>query len=194
MKFTSTAADMKKRGTSFLVLSFAAALGILAGAFCVSRGFSADSPWLHQYFSCNDCIRKFAVIFRHSFLSSALFLAAAAVLGLSAVGQPAAAALLIYRGFGVGAATAAVYGASGFGAVSSVLTLIVPKSAALLTVSVLAVRESIRSSSEILYYLAIGEAPDRRTNELKLYIIRFAVLLLISTVISIGDALLNVLI
>ncbi len=193
MKYKSTASDSQNNGTGFFLLAVIAAGGILAGAFYVSHGHAAASPLIHQYFSPAEKGKAFSDIFGHTFVSSALFLIAAAVSGLSAVGQPLASALLLYRGFGIGAASAAVYGSSGFNAVSSVLTGVVPKAVAVIAVSVLAVRESIRSSSGIMYYLAKGEAPDRHSNELKMYLIRFAVLLLISTVISIGDALLNVL-
>lgn len=192
MKYKSTATDSKNKGTGFLLLSIMAAGGILFGAFFVSHGHSAAYPLIHQYLAPAENGKSFFRIFVHTFGSSAMFLLAAAISGFSAVGQPIASALLVYRGFGIGAASAAVYSASGFGAAVPAIIASFPRTAALLIVSVLAVRESIRSSFGIMYYLAKGEAVDRHTNELKLYFIRFAVLFFISAVISIGDAVFSI--
>jgi len=106
---------------------------------------------------------------------------------LSAFGQPLGIALIIYRGFGIGAASAALYSAYGSSAVLKVLVLLLPKALAVTLVSVLAVRELMRASQCVLRFWTYGGIPDERSADLRRYSLKFAVLMLISLLISLAD-------
>jgi hypothetical protein len=123
---------------------------------------------------------------RTTFLSLVLFVFAAFLFGLSAVGQPFGLALLIYRGIGIGVSVTTLYAVFGTGSVMRVLVLVFPKALAVSAISVLAVRETVRSSNSLLSYCVKSEHDDNR-NSIRLYSLKFVVLILLSLLISAAD-------
>ena len=176
-----------KRETGFIFLAVVALCGIAAGAVWTAKGNSIDSPWLHQYFLLSGNSSTLSWLFVHNVMSAILFLLAVFAVGTSAVGQPLALGLLFYRGFGTGIAAASLYGTFGMKAVPMVALLIVPKSAGMLVTAVLSVREAIRSSCGLAYYLSTGDSDENRTGGLRLYLISFIVLTVISMSVSAVD-------
>ena len=69
--------------------------------------------------------------------------------------------------------------------------LILPKAVAVIIISVLAVRELFRSSGAIFAFIVRGDTHDDSRRSFRLYCIKFAVLTVISLLISIADAALN---
>lgn len=189
MKHISTAGIKKYGRTSYDILFVFIFIGIVIGSlFAVKKG--AVSPWLHQFFMPLYSGSNVFEILRNTFLSSAAFVLAAFVSGLSAAGQPAGAAMLIYRGFGVGFSTAALYMLYGAKAVPAVLLLILPKAVTLMMIAFLAVRELMRSSSMLLGYIS-GKERDGERYSFRLYCIKFIVLSALCAAIASGDAAIN---
>ena len=181
-------ADRKTRGTALLIFLLIA--GIAAGSVYAARGGNAALPWVNQYFSPVYSGNTAAAVFCNTLLSSALFITAAFLFGLWAAAAPIGAAMMLCRGVAVGASAASMYLSGGLSALPAVLVLLVPKAAAMGVVSLLAVRELLRSSVMLLGFFLRGEA-DRSRDSARLYLIKYGVLLLISILISGADAAMN---
>lgn len=186
MKNISTGTHRKKTG--FLLLYTALSVGIIIGAVYAVKN-SADSPLIHQYFSPSHCGNTLYQVFKNTFISLAVFIMTAFFSGLSAFGQPVGTAMLIYRGFGIGASVSAEYISKGLHALPSVAVLILPECTAVMVISVLAVREIIRSSNSIFLHLTADSSHEE--NDFRLYCLKFSVLIAISAVISVLTAILN---
>lgn len=180
--------ETRKRQISFFLLCTAVSAGILAGAV-YSAGHSADNPWIHQYFYPAHCGGTIYEVFTNTLISLLLFIGTAFLLGISAFGQPVGIIMLIYRGFGIGASVAYEYIHKGMHAMPSVILLILPECTSVIIISVLAVREVIRSSNSIFLYLTTDVSHSERT--FRLYCIKFFVLTVISAVISVFATIMN---
>ncbi|MBR1593085.1 MAG: stage II sporulation protein M [Ruminococcus sp.] len=178
----------KKRNRGFFLMTLAVIAGTAIGSFNYGAG---DIPFLHQYFSPVYSGNTLTDVFGNTFMSLALFSAGAFIMGMFALGQPFGVLLLMYRGYGIGISASMMYYTMGFGAVPAVMILLLPKAVCTVIVSMLAVRELMRSSCMIFRYITGrgGDEPERRF--FRLYCIKFAVIILISALISAADALMN---
>ncbi|MDE5620045.1 MAG: hypothetical protein K2I80_05935 [Ruminococcus sp.] len=180
--------ETRKRNLSFFLLCTAVSVGIMAGAV-YSAGHSAENPWIHQYFSPAHCGGTIYEVFRNTSVSLLLFVGTAFLFGISAFGQPVGIMMLIYRGFGIGASAAYEYINKGMHAMPSVLLLILPECIAVTLISVLAVRELIRSANSLFLYLTADVSHSEMT--FRLYCLKFAVLTVISLIISVFSTVMN---
>ncbi|MBO5103639.1 MAG: hypothetical protein J6B74_01055 [Ruminococcus sp.] len=180
--------ETKKRHLGFFLLCTAVSVGILAGAVYGS-GHSAENPLIHQYFSPAHCGNTIYEVFRNTSLSLLLFVGTAFLFGISSFGQPVGIIMLIYRGFGIGASTACEYINKGMHAMPSVLLLILPECIAVTLISVLAVRELIRSANSLFLYLTADVSHSEKN--FRLYCLKFAVLAVISVIISVFATVMN---
>ena len=96
------------KGTGFILMCTACAAGVVIGSLPVISAAGADCPWLHQYFSPSLCGGTVFSIFSRTLLSSLIFLAAAFLAGMFALGQTVGTALLVCRGVGIGVSVSAV--------------------------------------------------------------------------------------
>ena len=175
----------------FFLMCAAVAFGVFIGSLPFVADKGMDTPLLHQFFSPHLCGNTvFSILYRTS-LSALLYLAAVFLLGAFAFGQPASTALLIYRGIGIGVSVYSLYRTAGMRSMPAVIVLILPLAVGTVFVSVLAVRESVRSSNRLLKAMTSDNSGSHERSGLKMYCIRFAVLLLISFVISVADSLMN---
>lgn len=182
---TLTAAQSRR---AFTMLLFAfTAIGVIAGSVYGAAHPENGSFWLHQYFVPAPLNSPIPALMKVTFLSSALFIAAAYLTGLFAFGQPFGFCLLIYRGFGMGFSSALTYTSLGIHALPRITLLLLPRALAVTVLSVLAVRELMRSSGNLLRSLTRGEIRDDKRSDLKHYTLKFAVLLLLSLLISFAD-------
>jgi hypothetical protein len=186
MKYSEDLTSSQRRKILTLLLCCLAAAGAVAGSVYSAAKGGALPVRIHQYFLPETGSAVLRTML-HTMLSSAVFIAIAYFFGLSAFGQPLGIALIVYRGFGIGAASAALYSAYGSGAVLKVLALLLPKALAVTLVSVLAVRELMRASQCVLRFWTYGGIPDERSADLRRYSLKFAVLMLISLLISLAD-------
>ncbi len=185
----------ESRRIAILLLNVVVIAGITAGSLmAVKMNFIefSENSWLHQYFNPVYSGNTVLEVFRNTLYPMALFLTAAFVLGFFSVGQPLAAALLIYKGIGIGLSAGAMYAVSGTEAIIPVMVLVVPKALAVTFISVLSVRESIRLSGIQFCFLFRGKTPEEKmSNTIKLYCIKFIVLGLFTAVTAVADSLMN---
>lgn len=190
MKNMSTGNFRKYGRTSYNLLFIFVIIGLIIGSLYAVKGGQALSPWLHQYFMPVYSGKNLFEILKNTFLTAVLFEFAVFIFGLSAVGQPIGAAMLIYRGFGVGISAAQMYILYGSRAFVAVSVLILPKAVMLLFISFLSVRELIRSSSVLLRFL-IGKDTDNDKYNFRLYCVKFVVLIFLAFLIASTDAAIN---
>lgn len=179
-------AIQSRKAFTMLLFAFTAA-GAIAGSVYGASHTDTTVIWLHQYFTPAPHTSPVLALMKVTFLSSALYLAAAYLTGLFAFGQPVGYLLLIYRGFGMGVSSAMTYARLGLHALPDIMLLLLPRALAVTVLSVLAVRELIRSSGNLLRTLTAGDMRDDKRSGLKNYTLRFAVLVLLSLLISLAD-------
>ncbi|MBR4628022.1 MAG: hypothetical protein IKO47_10055 [Ruminococcus sp.] len=179
---------VSRKGRAFALFLFAAlTAGIIAGSVYGASHPHGLTAAVHQFYLPGSCGRSFPAVFGNTLLSSALFLTAAYLAGLFTFGQPVGIALLVYRGFGIGASSAAMYSSDGIGAAAGVTLRLMPFALASAGIAVLAVRELLRVSSGVLCLWVTGELRDEKLIDLKLYTTKFAVLMLLSLIISLAN-------
>ena len=191
MKHIVKITDRNRTRTSFVTLYGLVIIGIIIGSMYAVKGEHSDSVWANQYFMPLYSGDTLFAVLRNTFISAALAIFIAFWGGLSAVGQPLGAVLLIFRGFGIGVSAAMLYSLCGIKAVPSVIVLILPKAVSVIVVTVLAVRELFRSSGALFAFVIKGEQHEDSRRTFRLYCIKFSVLLLISFFIAAADAALN---
>ena len=179
------------KGSGFILMCAACAAGVAIGSLPTVSAAGADCPWLHQYLSPSLCGGTVFSIFSRTLLSSLLFLAGLFLAGTFALGQPLGTALLVYRGVGIGVSVSAVYAAGGLRALPAVVALILPFALAELFIAVVAVREVIRSSNDLLRFMVGDGKRSSERSSFRLYCARFAVLALISFIISLAVPLMS---
>ncbi len=181
----------QKRNSFMVVLYFIAAAGITAGAVYQAMRSPEPSAWIHQYFAPVYTGTDMFDYMCRGFGVTAMFLAAAFLSGFFALGQPLGFLLMLCRGFGVGASGAAMYILHGGKAAAGMLIFVLPKAVPAIIIYSLAVREAFRASS----YTFSGWLPEGfreyDKSEIKFYCIKFLVLIIISLIISVADALIN---
>lgn len=180
--------DSVKRNAFLWILFSAITAGIFAGAI-YSTGHSVTSPWIHQYFLPEYSGGTIYEVFRNTFVSLGAFTVTAFLMGLSAFGQPVGILMLIYRGFGIGAAVSSSYLEKGLHGIPTVLILILPECIAVTFISVLAVRELILLSKSMFMFVISDTSHTEKT--FRLYCLEFLVLIAFSLVIAVLATVLN---
>lgn len=188
MKHTKYISGTEKKNNGFFLLCLAEIAGIITGS-CVSVLY-ADNELLKQSVSPALFGVTLLEIFRHTLASSLIFVITAFFCGLFAFGQVMGIALIVIKGIEIGLSSAFLYAEKGLSAFPAVMVLNVPKAIALSAVAVLAVREMWRSSSALLRFLVSGEHVPEQVS-LKLYCLKYIVLIVIIFIISIADSLMN---
>lgn len=180
--------EQDRTNKTFLILSGAVTVGILIGAVYGTK-HNVASPWIHQYFLPEYSGSTVYEVFRNTFVSLAVFNVTAFLMGLSALGQPVGLLMLLYRGFGMGAAVSSVYLTRSLHGIPSVLTLILPECVAVTIISVLAVRELMRLSKSIFMFTISDTSHTEKA--FRIYCLEFLVLIIISLVVAVLVTVLN---
>lgn len=188
MKHTTYISGTEKKNNGFFLLCIAEIIGIIIGS-CIAVSCK-DNEMLRQNVSPALYGATLLEIFRSTLVSSLIFIVVAFFSGLFAFGQPLGIALIITKGAEIGMSTAFVYAEKGLSAFPAVMVLNVPKAIAVSAVAVLAVREVWRSSSDIFHFMVSGEHGSEQVN-LKLYCVKYIVLIVIIFIISMADSLMN---
>lgn len=187
MKHTTYISETEKHKSGFFLLCLVEIVGIIIGSFLA---VSSDNEFLRQNFCPALHGATLLEIFRSTLVSSLIFIIMAFFSGLSAIGQPVGIALIIAKGAEIGLSAGFIYAQKGLSAFPAVMVLNVPKALAFSAVAVLAVREVWRSSSSLLRFLVSGEHSTEQ-NSLRLYCLKYLVLIIIIFIISIADVLMN---
>ena len=195
MKYGNDLTRTESRRICIFLLHIAVVAGIAVGAAIVAAKKDTDLSgewWLHQYFAPAYSGNTVLAVFRNTFVSSAVQLVLIMLLGFFSLGQPFGAALLVYRGVGIGASVASMYMISGAGSLLPILVLVVPKAIILSYISVLGVREAFRLSAVQLRFLFRDELPEAKMKRaVKLYFVKFLVLAAIIMLVSAADSVMN---
>lgn len=181
----------RSRKTSVMLLSILVIIGITAGSIYQSINKPEPFYWIHQYFAPVFGGTNLFEYMRNGIFVSMTFIAAAFLLGFFAFGQPFGAALLIYRGFGIGASTALMYSLYGGKAFAAVLVTVLPKAAALTFIAILAVRELIKASVYSLSCWMNENVSDGKRTSIQLYCLKFIVLVVMTLIVAVADAAVN---
>lgn len=188
MKHTGYISGTEKQNNGLFLLCIAEITGIIIGSF-IAVSYK-DNEILRQ----NICPvlhgATLLEIFRNTLVSSLIFIVTAFFSGLFAFGQPVGIMLIIAKGAEIGMSAAFIYAEKGLSAMPAVMVLNVPKAVALSAVAVLAVREVIRNSLALLHFLTSGEHSSEQVN-LKLYCLKYLILIVIIFIISMADSLMN---
>lgn len=195
MKHRNDLTKTESRRICLFLLNLAVIAGVVIGAIIASGGKGtsiAERSWLHQYFAPVYSGNTVLAVFRNTFFSSAIFLVSVFILGFFSIGQPLGIILLIYRGIGIGASVAQMYILNGTASLPSVLLLIIPKAIVLSFTAALGVREMLRLSSAQFRFLFTDDLPEEKMKrEIKLYFIKFLVLILITVLTAMMDSAVN---
>jgi len=191
MKGVIKISDRNRLGTGFLPLYLLVIIGIVIGSVYTAKNGQSENATVHQYYMPLYCGDTMFAVMRNTFLSAVAVIFVAFIGGFSAVGQPLGIALLLFRGFGIGASATMMYSLLGAKAVGGVMVLILPKAIVSIILSVLAVRELFRLSGAIFAFAVKGESRDDNRRSFRLYCIKFAVLAIIALLVSVSDAALN---
>ncbi len=185
----------QSRRLCLFLLNLTIVAGITIGAVmtaCSREDGFAENTWLNQYFAPIYSGNTVLDVFRNTFFSSAAFLAVIFILGFFSLGQPFGIALLVYRGVGIGVSVAQMYGLNGLSALPAVGILIIPKAIVLSFTASLAVRELIKLSNAQFSFLFRDKiAEEKMRREVKLYFIKFIVLIVVTMLTAMLDSAVN---
>jgi hypothetical protein len=133
----------------------------------------------------------FSQTLAESFFSAMLVVIIFMLLGFGGIYQPIAVFLLILRGLGIGTALSFLYAGEitveNFKAVAAVLPFIVFTS----FIHILACRESMRMSTAVLR-VSLATPGELKAVDYSLYINKFIILLFVTGIVSVIDALINI--
>ena len=189
MKHAGYISGTEKKNSGFLMLCITEIIGILIGSYIAVSDI--DTDFLLKYLCPVLIGGTLSEFFRYTFFSSLIFIVAAFLSGLFAFGQPLGIVLIIGKGAEIGLSAVMMYSVKGISALPAIFLLNLPKSVAVSVVMILAVREVIRSSMSVLHGLISEREYDSERADLKLYCIKFIVLIIIIFIVSVADSLLN---
>lgn len=191
---------MKKRGTKYSaedirrtrIISFLFAIisaGVLLGTLIFKERDSSDflSDYLCQGFVAAGGSQSAMDAFSISLSWTSFFVVSMFMLGFCSISQPLEFLLLFYRGIAIGMSLSYIYSYYGVkGALSAIFTVI-PYAIITSVIMVFAAREAIRMSNLYIFWLVGRVHEDDNNAQLKLYIIRFAVLMFFVLLASVID-------
>ena len=181
MKYISTNPEKCSKWTSKTFFIFIIIAGIIIGSIIHKPFFECICP---HFFSVkgNSVVHDIT----NTFLISLFYVFSAFIVGSSALGQPLAFLLLFYGGYTFGFCTFLMYNLYGKAAVIPIIMTFVPKAAVISVIMILALRTAFKSSATLFAVYCDGDVRDSRELNLKLYCIRFIVLILVSFIFSVA--------
>jgi len=192
IKKNNSMSSPDRRKMFFILMTAVITAGIAAGSCtAVSSDFLRNSPLANQYISPLFNGATLLEIIMNTFLSVSGILAVVFCTGFFAVGQPVAIMVLAYRGFGIGLSAAYTYMTFGKSGVYLTMLFIVPKIIATSVIIMLAVREAMKLSNIIYSYIFRDSPEDSMGRYIRLYCIKFIVLILFVFLTAIADSGIN---
>ncbi|MGN0622206.1 MAG: stage II sporulation protein M [Porcipelethomonas sp.] len=179
----------QKRKISITVLMVVFLISVFAGTLLVCM----DKDWVFtsegSYLKCfiKEYMPKTALnLFICSLKPILMLLTLQFVLGFFAIGQPLIIITIIVKGITSGISASAVYLEYGLKGIAVNLALLVPYVILSSFIVIIGARESLRLSAGFLSY-ALGKN-DNNKPEVKLYFLKFAVLMFFSLIVSAADS------
>ena len=156
--------------------------GIVIGSVAEKPLFEFD--WAHfGYAVPSESVFPAAEI-KNTFIISVLCVCVAFIAGFSVIGQPLAYFLLLNSGTAAGSCIFTMYKLYGKNTVLPLIMTVLPKAAVIFVIIVLAVRSALKSSAALFCAYRDGDIRDSRELDIRLYCIRFIVLILLALVFS----------
>ena len=182
MKNVSIYNGQVEKRTSLLLFAAVMIAGIIIGSVLRNTAcFSKNTSSVLDIFTQN---RTWLSQVKDTFVCLLLFAAGAFIVGSSVIGQPLAYGLLLYSGIYIGLITASAYQLYGKEAIFQVLTTVLPRAFSLIAVVILSVKEALRSSSYLFSFYLNGDVRENKRISLKLYLLRFLVIIILSLILS----------
>lgn len=184
----STKSAKPKTGMFFLFLMLIA--GVALGTVAVI--LAENTEIFKQYMVHGGLLpERGGVIHNFVYYSSGIliFVSFMFVFGFCAIGQPATLAFLILRGFSIGCSVSVLYMEFGKSAIAEALTLIVPFAVLTGFVMILAARESIKFSNYFAAYAIKNESSGGKGNVLRLYLVKYFVIVIMLAVLVLVQSL-----
>lgn len=181
--------DMKRTRVVFLLFAVISA-GIFFGTM-LFRGSSDTDIFMSDVLSGGFIkladTQSVLDVFYRSVSGTSLLVIILFLLGFCCISQPAELFILFYRGMTLGIAVSFVYGAYGVRGAAVALFMILPHAVITSTVLVFAAREAMRLSNIYIFYIAGRISETDEKPELRLYAVRFAVLMFFVLISSVID-------
>lgn len=183
----------ENRRLCFIFLTAVMTMGILIGSIIAvsEHSFINNKAVFNQFISPLNNGNTLFEIMKNTVISVGGILALIFCTGFFSIGQPLAVAVMLYRGIGTGISVALTYMTFGEKGVYITLLFIVPKILATSVILILGIREALRLSNIIYSYLFKGSAEENMNRYIRLYCVKFFVLLLFVFVTAILDGGLN---
>lgn len=126
-------------------------------------------------------------VFLNDFLPISATLIFLFLSGFFCFGQPLAVLAVFYRGTAVGITASLYYLMLGIKGIPAILILLFPLAAASGAVLIFGTRESIKYSNSFISYILKKNSDAEKSESIKIYAVKFAVLALFSLLISAAD-------
>ncbi|MDO5559080.1 MAG: hypothetical protein Q4F95_05720 [Oscillospiraceae bacterium] len=190
LKETKYAPEDIKRMRVLTLLMCVLAAGIAAGTifYCLTdnKAVFLSDKLSHGFIKLSQQQSVISVFYR-SVSWTSMFVILLMLSGFCAISQLISISLLFYRGAALGMAVSYMYGLYGSRAVPAVIIMVLPHALFTSVILLLAVRESVRFSNLSFLYIVRRLPDDEERPELKLYMIRFAVLLFLVLISAVID-------
>lgn len=165
-----------KETISFKMLMVVIVIGIFIGSLAVSR--AEDTVVIKRFLGGVLPSESFAQMFSEGLIFVGSCLIMLMLCGFCAVGQAFTLLTLLVRGFTIGAGISITYLTYGAKGVTMTAVLIAPAALMTCAVLMLGARESIRQSN-IISKFTFKRDPDPKQADVKLYFLKFAVLVVL---------------
>lgn len=176
----------------FLLMTGIMTVGIIIGScFSTSIGDFNSNAILNQYISPLYNGDTLLEIMENTIISVCCIILLIFCTGFFSVGQPLSILFLIYRGFGIGLSVASTYMTFGKKGLYITLIFIVPKVLSTSVIIMLSARESMKLSNIIYNYLFRATAKEDMGKYVRLYCIKFIVLIFFVFLTAVADSGLN---
>lgn len=130
-------------------------------------------------------------IYLNSFMPLAAALIVQYLCGFSALGQPLTIAGIIYRGVSTGISASIFYLMLGIKGFLAILIMLFPFAAVSSMILILGARESIKFSNMFMSYALNKHVEDDRHSGIKLFTVKFIVLIVLSLLAAAADSLIT---
>lgn len=175
--------------TSIIIMLSFIIIGIIIGT-AVYPSFPEFADGIRGFIKTAEK-RTIITVFKDAFMNTFIILLVLMFSGFSAVSQPLELSVLIYRGFVLGISfsyTYALYALKGF---FICILMILPHALVTSVILVLAVRESIRMSTAVAVSSFKGDADLIECPSVKMYFVKFIVLLIFLVLSSAIDCIIT---
>lgn len=192
IKNISRLSNQIRKITQFKVLLFVFVIGIIYGSLLLVFNKVPNTGQLFtitQQFINKRAEQSIVYTFIGSLNSSLVLILLLFLLGFFALGQPFSIFIPLFHGLGLGLSITYLYQTIGVKGLLYTLILILPAQIICTLALILAARESLRFSNKIFRLLIPSRYDEVITDDLKLYILRFLVIILIIISSSIVDTL-----